>query len=123
MQRELHALISAHFGFDVPVIVRSRAQLAEVVAGDPFGDAVTEPKLYQVTFLGAALPAEAKRRLEALRTASERLVVRGRHIYAWHPEGIARSKLSSALAGAKLGVTATARNWRTVLALLEMSGG
>ena len=49
--------------------------------------------------------------------------MRGRHIYGWHPEGIARSKLASGLAGARLGPKATARNWRTVLALLEMSGG
>lgn len=123
VQRDLQTLISDRFGFEVPVVVRSRAQLAEVVAGDPFGDAVTEPKLYQVTFLDRPLPPEAADRLQALRAGSERLVVRGRHIYAWLPDGIARSKMSSALAGAKLEVTATARNWRTVLALLALSGG
>jgi uncharacterized protein (DUF1697 family) len=46
--------------------------------------------------------------------------VDGREIYAWHPDGVARSKLWNGLAG-KLGVTATARNWNTVLALLEMA--
>ena len=123
VQRDLTALISGRFGFDVPVIVRSRAQLAKVVAEDPFGDAVTEPKLYQVSFLDQVLPAAAKQRLQDAGTETERIVVRGRHIYTWHPDGIGRSKLATALAGSKLGVTATARNWKTVLALLEMSGG
>ena len=122
VQSELAELISGRFGFDVPVVVRSRAQLAKVVAEDPFGEVVTEPKLYQVSFLDQALPAASERRLQDLGTETERIAVRDRHIYTWHPDGIARSKLASALAGSKLGVTATARNWRTVLALLEMCG-
>ena len=66
------------------------------MAGDPFGDLVTDPRLCQVTFLDAALPAQAKDSLHALRAESERVEVRGRHIYAWHPDGIARSKLARA---------------------------
>jgi len=46
--------------------------------------------------------------------------VHGREIYAWHPSGVARSKLWAALAGRDLGITATARNWTTVEALLEV---
>ena len=42
------------------------------------------------------------------------MVFHGREIYAWHPDGVARSKLWNALAGKGLGVTATARNWTTV---------
>ena len=45
----------------------------------------------------------------------------GREIYAWHPEGIARSRFATLLAGRGLEVTATARNWITVTALLSMT--
>ena len=119
---DLTTLISDQFGFHIPVIVRSRPQLAQVVDGDPFGAIVTEPKLYQVTFLDAALPPEAKARIDALPRDGEQLVIRGREIYTWYPDGIARSKLGAGLAAKGLGVTATARNWRTVLTLLEMAG-
>ena len=54
---------------------------------------------------------------------SERIAVHGREVYAWHPDGVARSKLWNALAGKGLGVTATARNWTTVCKLLEMADG
>jgi uncharacterized protein (DUF1697 family) len=47
----------------------------------------------------------------------------GRELYAWHPDGVARSKLWSKLAGNELGVRATARNWTTVGTLLEMTRG
>lgn len=121
VERELNELISAHFGFDVPVIVRSRAQLAAVVKANPLGDVADNPKRYQVSFLTQAPPAELVARMAQQAAESERVVALGREIYAWHPEGVARSKLWNALAGARLGVTATARNWTTVTALLEMA--
>ena len=60
-------------------------------------------------------------KLEAAAAPSERFVVAGREVYAWHPEGIARSKLWALLAGRGLGVTATARNWTTVTNLRALA--
>ena len=46
----------------------------------------------------------------------------GRELYAWHPDGVGRSKLAALMSGKGLGVTGTARNWTTVTRLLEMAG-
>ena len=121
LQRELASLIEERFGFAVPVIVRSRRQLAAVVEHDPFHGIANDPKRYQVSFLADTLSAGAVKRLEELAHESERVAVHGREVYAWHPEGVARSKLWNALAGQGLGVTATSRNWTTVNQLLEMA--
>jgi uncharacterized protein (DUF1697 family) len=121
VEGDLQTLISDSFGFEVPVIVRSRAQLAAVVKANPLGDIADNPKRYQVSFLAQKPPAHVIKRLLAQAAESERVVARGREIYAWHPEGVARSKLWNALAGKGLGVTATARNWTTVTTLLEMA--
>ena len=123
VERELQTLISDRFGFEVPVIVRSRAELAAVVKANPLGDVADNPKRYQVSFFAEMPPADLLRRMEELADESERVTARGREIYAWHPEGVARSKLWNALAGKGLGVTATARNWTTVTTLLEMAHG
>lgn len=48
------------------------------------------------------------------------LAVSNQNAYGWHPAGIQSSKLARELSDRKLGVTATARNWTTVLTLLEM---
>ncbi len=121
VQRALPPLISERFGFEVSVIVRSAAQLAAVVAADPFGDVADDPKRYQVSFLAHAPSAELVAQMEQQATEAERVVSLGREIYAWHPEGVARSKLWNALTGTKPGVTATARNWTTVTTLLQMT--
>ena len=76
-----------------------------------------------MSFLSEKLSAETVTRLQELAHESERVAVHGREVYAWHPDGVARSKLWNALAGKGLGVTATARNWTTVCKLLEMADG
>ena len=115
------ALIAERFGFDVDVIVRTDSELAEVVARNPLGDVALDPKRYQVSFLEAEPDPEAVARIAESAADDERLVAIGREIYAWHPAGVARSKLWAGLAGKGLGVRATARNWTTVTTLLEMT--
>lgn len=117
------ATIAASFGLEVPVLTRTRDELAQIVSRDPLGDVATDPKRYQVSFLAAELDADAVRALSEQASEEERLVAVGRELYAWHPHGVGRSKLSGRLAGRELGVAATARNWSTVTALLAMADG
>ena len=119
VERELHKAIDEELGVDTLVIVRTRDELADVVAGKPFEGA--DGKQLQVTFLDEELPKATAGEVEAAAAGAEQVVIRGREVYAWHPDGIQRSKLAALLASSKLGVTATARNWNTVEKLLEMA--
>jgi uncharacterized protein (DUF1697 family) len=119
--RKCEQLIEEAFGLEIAVVTRTRAQLAQVVKRNPLGKAANNPKRYQVSFLQTKAPAELVRQLESAVVAPERLTVVGREIDAWHPVGIARSKLWALLAGRQLGVTATSRNWTTVTKLLQLA--
>jgi uncharacterized protein (DUF1697 family) len=119
--REVERQIEKRFGLDVAVVVRTRAELAQVVKRNPLGGVATDPKRYQVSFLAEPLGREAIRKLEGIAAPEERLVAKGRELFAWHPAGVARSKLWSRLASRDLGVVATARNWTTVTKLLELA--
>jgi uncharacterized protein (DUF1697 family) len=119
--RKCVRLIKAEFGLEIDVVVRTPADLARIVKRDPLGKVAKDPKRYQVSFLAGQLPAASKRKLEEAVEEPEQLVVSGREIYAWHPNGVARSRLWATLAGRGLGVTATARNWTTVRKLLELA--
>jgi uncharacterized protein (DUF1697 family) len=119
--RKVKRLIRERFGLDIAVVARTRAELARVVKKNPLGKVATEPKRYQVSFLEGKLDRKTEQNLAATAVDAERVVFDGREIYAWHPAGVARSKLWAALAGNKLGVHATARNWTTVTTLLEMA--
>lgn len=123
LERELEHLIADRFGFEVDVIVRSEHELSEVVRRNPLAEVAVEPKRYQVTFLAQPLEPDRVERLAALAAGAERFVADGRELYAWHPDGVARSKLWARVGSTGLGVKATSRNWATVTTLLEMASG
>ena len=114
--------ITEHFGFTVDVVARTRDELAEVVRRNPLAEVAVDPKRYQVTFLASELEPSAAAKLAAVDAAPEQVVLVGRELYSWHPEGVGRSKLWARLASDRwLGVTATARNWTTVSTLLTIA--
>jgi uncharacterized protein (DUF1697 family) len=119
--RKCEALIAERFGIEIPVLVRTRAQLEAVVDRNPLRKVATDPKRYQVSFLSAKPTRALLTRVEEAAVPPERVVAIGREIYAWHPNTIARSRLWALLAGRQLGVTATARNWTTVTSLLSLA--
>jgi uncharacterized protein (DUF1697 family) len=117
--RAVEKLVKQHFRIDVPVVARTKGELASVVKANPLESVVKNPKAYQVTFFATAPDSKLIRKLDELATGDERLAHSGREIYAWHPAGIARSKVWNELAKAP----GTSRNWTTVTKLLELAGG
>lgn len=115
--------IEGEWGFEVPVIVRTRARLAKVVEADPLGDAVDDPKRYQVTFLDSKPDAAAFSKLDESGWGDSRFALVGSELYTWTPAGVQSDRMLRDLARAHAGIDGTARNWRTVRALLELAGG
>ncbi len=121
LESDLAEKLRDAFGFDIAVLVRTRDELADVIARDPFGDEVDDPARYQVSFLSAEPEPARVEDLERADVAPERVAVLGREVYAWHPRGVGRSELAKRISGRRLGVEVTARNWRTVTKLLELA--
>jgi uncharacterized protein (DUF1697 family) len=121
LARDCERHIADSFGLSIDVLARTRDELAEVVRRNPLAEVAVDPKRYQVSFCSPEPDSELLERLAVLASASERFVAIGRELYAWHPDGIARSRLWAKLGSGRLGVTATARNWSTVTTLLEMA--
>ena len=119
--RKCERVIAERFCLELAVVVRTRAQLAAVVKRDPLGKVAKDPKRYQVTFLASKPDAKTVRELSEAAVGKEQLVHSGRELYAWHPNGVGRSKLAALLSGPRLGITGTARNWATVTALLALA--
>ena len=119
LAEDLSAAIEAEFGFAVFVVVRTGAEMAAVVAGDPFATVATDPARYLVTFLPDP-PDPA--RVDALPKPDDgEFLVRGRELYLWLPDGIAGTPLASWKWDDLLGRPGTARNWRTVSKLAALS--
>ncbi len=115
--------ISGRFDLDVRVVVRSRDELARVVASNPLADVVTDPARHLVTFLSHAPADDAVAKLREADIGDEQFAVVGRDVHVWLPIGVQDATLTHAYLERALGVTATRRNWNTVTKLVELAGG
>jgi uncharacterized protein (DUF1697 family) len=121
--RAIEREIEEGFGLSIPVIVRTAAELADVVAANPLGDVAVDGSRHFVVFLAAPPDPEAVEPLEREDFAPERLVARGREIYLWCPDGVRDSRVMKAATRQGLAPNATFRNWNTVTKLHELAGG
>jgi uncharacterized protein (DUF1697 family) len=120
--RAVEKAIEGAFGFDVAVVVRSREEIAALVADDPLGDVATNPKYRVVVFLAEKLDRKRLADVDPDEFAPEAFALRDYEIVMWAPEGQRDSKLVRTLTERRTGVVGTARNWRTVEKLLDLAG-
>ena len=120
--RAIAKVVAEGHGLDVPVIVRSPADMARVLALDPFPAASKrQPKLVSVVFFEAELQ-DGDAFAEHAASLGEEVVVDGRELYvSYSARGVHASKLTPAVLRRRLGQDGTARNWRTVQALVQLT--
>lgn len=119
----LERAIEGHFGFAVPVLVRSGAQWRDHAKRSAFPAAETErPNLLHLALSKRPPDPAASKILAPYCKAGERVLVRGDAIWVDFAAGVAKSKLTPAVLDRVFGSTVTARNWKTVQAIAAMLG-
>jgi uncharacterized protein (DUF1697 family) len=113
----LEAALAGRYDRRVPVMVRTAAGLAAILDRLPFRVEDHEERRLHVAFL-ADEPAESvPERLTG--GEGEEGVVDGREAFLHYPNGLGRSKLTTAALERTLGVAVTVRGVRTVAGLVE----
>ena len=121
LEKQITAAISKRHGFAPRVHLLTCAELEKAAAANPFPQADGNPTSLHLFFLDAPPKNPDLESLAALKTGSEAFALKEQVFYLYAPEGIGGSKLAER-ACRFLGVeSATARNWRTVTTLLDMS--
>jgi len=118
---EIEKEIDHVFGLTIPTLVLSQPRLAEVIAANPMAADDDDPKHLHVAFLSAKPKQGAASKIDAAAFVPDRFVVMGDVVYLHYPNGMGRSKLDPGTVFARMGVWSTARNWRTVNALLDLA--
>ena len=106
------------FGFTKAIYAPTLAEWETLIANNPFPDFET-PKSLHAAVLAGDPAGGAVERLRAHAGDGERIEVVGRVAYLHTPNGFGTSKLGEKF-DKRIGVDNTARNWNTVLKLLEL---
>lgn len=120
---EIEDEISKAFDLTIPVIVRTQGELERVAAANPWPTKGVKPSSLHVMFLAEPASAKAVKTLDSDRSPPDEFEVKDREIFLRFPNGSGRSKLTIDYFEKKLGTRATARNWNTVLKVLELMRG
>lgn len=114
--------ILGRFGFAPQVMVLSGPRLAAAIRGNPFPGADADPRSLHLFFLSEHPPDPDLKSLARLKSGREAFALKAGVFYLHTPDGFADSAVQGKVERF-LGVPATARNWRTVNQLLQMSLG
>jgi uncharacterized protein (DUF1697 family) len=117
----LEETIKTHFGFEVPVLVKSLTDLHKIIRNNPFSKK-EDLESNRVYFVMLFSPPEKEKlaffREEIYPNESWELV--GDCLYLSCKNGYGNAKLNNNLVERKLNVQATTRNYRTMMKLIEM---
>ena len=111
----IKAGIADRFGHDIAVVVRTAAEIEQIIADFPYLDA--DPKSSGVVFLADTYDGE----LDASAFTPDQCTVAGANVHVNCPTRFAATKLTTAWIEKQTGLAGTRRNWATVLKLHQMA--
>ena len=120
LAQNIGAAISERFEFRPRVLILELNNLRKAISRNPFPEGEVDPKTLHFYFLQTIPEELGLGTLESLKAPTERFDLIGKVFYLHAPDGVGRSKLA-AKAEKALGVSATARNWRTVGKLMALA--
>ena len=120
LARKIEAAVCNSYEFTPKVLVLSIQEFRKAIASNPFPESESEPKSLHLFFLESASANPDVKRLKSLQSESESFKLIDTFFYLHAPMGTGRSKLAANVEKA-LGVTVTARNWRSVSAVLSLA--
>lgn len=114
--------IEENYGYQIKVLVINRLYLEHIFNELPFDNLKDlDFKKLGVTFLKDNPSSEGIKKIEVLKKEDEYLIFNNKIAYLYCPNGFGRTKLSNNNFEIKLKTSATSRNWRTIIKLLDLS--
>ncbi len=109
------------FGHDVPVVVISKTALEACIENNPFlKENNTDTKKLYVAFLSTELKPERIHDLKMSAVKPDEVHIDKNRIYIKYAVSAGKTRLDQKYIEKKLNLTATIRNWNTVVTLLKM---
>ncbi|HHH54290.1 MAG TPA: DUF1697 domain-containing protein [Bacteroidetes bacterium] len=121
LELKIKKAILDNFGFDVPVIIRTQKEINEIIAENPFLQNDVDISHLHLTFLNKIPEEQNLKLISKMNFSPDRFLINGKNIYIYCEGKYHKSKLTNNFFEKKLKVTATTRNWKTVLKLSELS--
>jgi len=119
LEEEISNIIQLHFGFDVPVLVKTYQELEQIFYACPFSEEKKQKSYFSLLY---SVPNEAiQDDISKMDYQNDLVEITQKCVYLYPALGYGKSKYNNNFFERKLKVTATARNYKTLVKLLELA--
>ena len=119
---KIEQAILKRFNYVIPVMIRTRKELTDLFTSNPFLEEPDfDPSKMAVIFLHEKPSDNQIRKVEDVDYPPDKFKIIGREIYTYCPNGFGRTKIYTNFFEKKMGVSGTARNWKTITTLLAIA--
>jgi uncharacterized protein (DUF1697 family) len=119
---KIEKAILERFNYNVPVMVRIAGEIRNFYSVNPFlTEKDFEPSKMAVIFLREKATEEQIQKIDHISYPPDKFKIIGREIFIYCPNGFGKTKLYTNFFEKKMGVTGTARNWKTITTILNLA--
>ena len=118
LKTTIESIITADFGFEVPVFTRTPQEIHTILQGNPFKDQIAIKGLY-FTLLDKKPSTDRILAFKELKFEHEDFCYTDECVYLNCKQGAGKAKLNNNIFEKKLQVTATSRNYNTLSKILS----
>lgn len=118
---KIERAIQDNFGFGVPVVTKTVAEMVEILKKNPFSEIVEEKNQY-FALLKESMPENRVIHLNAADYPNEEFYVSTDCVYLNYKLGAGKAKLTNTVIEKKLNTTGTMRNLKTMRKMIGLAG-
>jgi len=119
LENNIQKLILNHFGFEVPVLVRTAKELQIIFDACPFSEVKKENSYFSI--LQVVPNADLIKDTQGIQYPNEEFMITNDCVYFYSSVGYGKAKCNNNFFERKLKVAVTTRNYKTMLKLLSLS--
>ncbi|SFC84413.1 DUF1697 domain-containing protein [Algibacter pectinivorans] len=119
LETTIYNAIKSHFGFEVPILVLTPKELQYVFDSCPFLEEQKEKSYFMLLY--SKPDAKLVEDVSKLSFPNETFYIINKVVYLYSSVGYGKAKCSNNFFERKLKITATARNYKTMVKLLSLS--
>jgi uncharacterized protein (DUF1697 family) len=122
LAQRIQQSITGRYNFFVPVFIRSGEEMAKTLAENPFlKEKDINPDWLHVTFLSDSPRQSDREAISKYDFSPDRFYLVRNEAYLYCPQGYGNTKISNLFFENRLKVSATTRNWKTVIKLVDLA--
>jgi uncharacterized protein (DUF1697 family) len=120
--RKVSEAIKQEFGHDIAIMIRTVEEVRNLAGRNPYlEEEGFDPSKMAVVFLNKEPSAESVEKMADVDFPPDKYLIDRNEIFIYCPNGFGRSKLTTVFFERKLNVFGTARNWKTINSILDIS--